>query len=165
MDSRILSALAIAAALVASPVGAQTVVDGDTIKLAGTTFRIWGIDAAETKQACGDGWMAGQEATAALLELVKGRTVTCDAKASGSLRPHRWPVPRGWRRPRPFDGERRHGMGLHPVQQRLRQPGAGGDRRPAWRACARLREALGLACESEGRPLTGVRRLASLLIR
>jgi hypothetical protein len=27
----------------------QTVVDGDTIKLNGTTYRIWGIDAAETK--------------------------------------------------------------------------------------------------------------------
>ena len=35
-------------ALLAMPAAAQTVVDGDTIKLDGTTFRIWGIDAAET---------------------------------------------------------------------------------------------------------------------
>jgi endonuclease YncB( thermonuclease family) len=34
------------------------VTDGDTIKLEGTTYRIWGIDAAESKQACADGWMA-----------------------------------------------------------------------------------------------------------
>jgi len=30
------------------------VTDGDTIKLNGTTYRLWGIDAPETKQWCGD---------------------------------------------------------------------------------------------------------------
>jgi endonuclease YncB( thermonuclease family) len=40
------------------------VVDGDTIKLDGITYRIWSIDAAETKQACADRWMADKEATA-----------------------------------------------------------------------------------------------------
>ena len=63
------------------PAAGQTVVDGDTIKLEGMTYRIWGIDAAETKHACADGWMAGREATAAMLELVKGRTITCEARA------------------------------------------------------------------------------------
>jgi endonuclease YncB( thermonuclease family) len=29
---------------------AQTVVDGDTLKVGGTPYRIWGIDAAESKQ-------------------------------------------------------------------------------------------------------------------
>src|SRR6476646_8794798 len=77
MDSRV---LAVVLALLAMPAAAQTVVDGDTIKLNGTTYRIWGIDAAETKQACADGWMAGKEATAAMLKLVKGRTVTCEEK-------------------------------------------------------------------------------------
>src|SRR3954452_16198807 len=71
----------IAAVALAVPAVAQTVVDGDTIKLNGTTYRIWGVDAAETKQACADGWMAGQEARAAMLELVKKRTITCEAKA------------------------------------------------------------------------------------
>jgi endonuclease YncB( thermonuclease family) len=44
-------------------------------------YRIWGIDAAEMKQACADGWMAGKKAAAAMLELVKGRTITCEPKA------------------------------------------------------------------------------------
>src|SRR5512133_3029150 len=82
MDSRAMGAtLALVAALSAPPAPAQTVVDGDTIKLDGTTYRIWGIDAAETKQACADGLMAGLEATAAMLELVRGRAVTCEPKA------------------------------------------------------------------------------------
>ena len=40
----------------ATPVFAQTAIDGDTIKLDGTTYRLWGIDAPESKQACG-GWL------------------------------------------------------------------------------------------------------------
>jgi len=39
MDFRVLSVLV---ALWALPAAAQTVVDGDTIKLDGTTYRIWG---------------------------------------------------------------------------------------------------------------------------
>ena len=39
MDSRV---LAVVLALLAMPAVAQTVVDGDTIKLDGTTYRIWG---------------------------------------------------------------------------------------------------------------------------
>jgi hypothetical protein len=66
----------------APPAVGQTVVDGDTLKLCGTTFRIWGIDAAETKQACAEGWMAGNEASKAMRELVKGRAVTCEEKTS-----------------------------------------------------------------------------------
>jgi endonuclease YncB( thermonuclease family) len=39
---------------IALPAAAQTVTDRDTIKLNGTTWRLWGIDAPETKQWCGD---------------------------------------------------------------------------------------------------------------
>jgi len=42
----VLFALVVAVA----PTVAQTVTDGDTIKLDGTTYRLWGIDAPETKQ-------------------------------------------------------------------------------------------------------------------
>ena len=53
--------------------------DGDTIKLNGTTYRLWGIDAPETNQTCVDGWEAGREATRAITELIRGRSVTCHA--------------------------------------------------------------------------------------
>lgn len=66
--------------VLAMPVLAQTVTDGDTIKLNGTTYRLWGIDAPESKQACADGWPAGQEATKALSDLIRGRAVTCEAR-------------------------------------------------------------------------------------
>jgi endonuclease YncB( thermonuclease family) len=45
--------LAWSAAIVAAPIAAQTIVDGDTIKLNGTTYRLWGIDAPEMHQTCG----------------------------------------------------------------------------------------------------------------
>jgi endonuclease YncB( thermonuclease family) len=48
--------VAVLVLLVASPAAAQTVTDGDTIKLNGTTWRLWGIDAPEMRQTCKDGW-------------------------------------------------------------------------------------------------------------
>ena len=54
---------------------AQTVTDGDTIKLNGTTYRLWGIDVPETKQWCGD-YPAGVQATATLTYLMKAKTIT-----------------------------------------------------------------------------------------
>jgi endonuclease YncB( thermonuclease family) len=58
-----------------------TVVDGDTIKLSGTTYRLWGIDAPESKQWCGD-YPAGTMATGTLQMLIKGKTVVCEPKAT-----------------------------------------------------------------------------------
>ena len=65
-----ISALA-AVALLALPAAAESVraVDGDTIKLNDTTYRLWGIDAPETRQACADGWEAGPEARRKLADL------------------------------------------------------------------------------------------------
>lgn len=61
MDSRMHGALAAAVGgLWAVPTTAQTVVDGDPIKVDGTNYRIWGIDAPETKQECPDGWPVGR---------------------------------------------------------------------------------------------------------
>jgi hypothetical protein len=60
------------------PASAQTVVDGDTIDLNGTRWRLWGIDAPETRQSCADGWPAGLKATAAMRKLTEGRAVVCE---------------------------------------------------------------------------------------
>jgi hypothetical protein len=42
---------------------AQTIMDGDAIGLNGTTWRLWGINAPESRQTCRDGWPADLEAT------------------------------------------------------------------------------------------------------
>jgi len=65
---------------IASPAIGQTVTDGDTLKLNGAVYRLWGIDAPEAQQTCPDGWPAGRLATTKLQELVKGRAVACEAK-------------------------------------------------------------------------------------
>jgi len=64
----------------AVPAFAQNIVDGDTIKMYGTTYRLWGIDAPKTKQQCADGWPAGIEATKAISELMRGKTINCEAR-------------------------------------------------------------------------------------
>lgn len=48
------------------------VVDGDTVKLDGQKYRLWGIDAPEARD---DG---GPAATRALREIIGGRALTCD---------------------------------------------------------------------------------------
>ena len=74
--------VALALTVLPVPAFAQTVsvTDGDTIKLTGTTYRLWGIDAAETRQGCADGWPAGRIATDYLAGLIQGRAVECEAK-------------------------------------------------------------------------------------
>jgi len=62
----------------ASPAVAQTITDGDTLKQGGVTYRLWGIDAPESKQRCADGWPAGRMATTRLQTLIAGRSVVCD---------------------------------------------------------------------------------------
>jgi endonuclease YncB( thermonuclease family) len=133
---RMMKPAAFAVILSAGPALGQTVTDGDTIKLDGTTYRIWGIDAAEAKQACADGWMAGREATTALLELVKGRTLACEAKARD-----RYGRTVALCRADGVDVgaamvSAGHGLGIHAVQLRLHRTRAGGDRRQPRRPCA-----------------------------
>lgn len=72
----------IGAALVALsyPAMGQTVTDGDTIKIDGERYRLWGIDAPESKQRCGDGWAAGTEATKFLKVLLGEGTVACEPR-------------------------------------------------------------------------------------
>jgi endonuclease YncB( thermonuclease family) len=52
------SVIAALALLLAAPAFAQTITDGDTIKLNGATWRLWGIDAPELHQTCRDRWPA-----------------------------------------------------------------------------------------------------------
>ena len=59
---------------------AQTVTDGDTIRLNGVSIRLFGIDAPEMKQDCGDGWPAGRLAATHLQSLMNGRHVTCERR-------------------------------------------------------------------------------------
>ena len=70
---------ALLALLVLAPAPAMAevrVVDGDTLELDGTIFRLNGIDAPERLQRCGD-WACGKAATRSLRELVDGKALTC----------------------------------------------------------------------------------------
>lgn len=67
------------ALLIANPALAQTVVDGDTITLNGTTWRLWGIDAPESNQWCGH-YPAGARATQMLEQLMRGKSINCEGR-------------------------------------------------------------------------------------
>ena len=61
---------------------AQTrVIDGDTLEIAGTIYRLNGIDAPEHGQKCG-AWNCGRAATDALAALVENANVTCRGTSS-----------------------------------------------------------------------------------
>ena len=85
MESKVV-AVALCAALIAIPAAAQRVIDGDTIDLDGIRWRLWGIHAPETHQACADGWPAGLEATAAIRKLMEGRAVVCEFRGHDRYR-------------------------------------------------------------------------------
>lgn len=58
------------------------VVDGDTLKIGDTTYRLHGIDTPEHGQKCnragGGTWRCGRESTSALKKLIDGKPVRCD---------------------------------------------------------------------------------------
>lgn len=63
---------------VAMPALAQRVVDGDTLTMDGTTYRLEAFDAPEAGQTCDGGtWLPGPLATAALVRFIAGRPVEC----------------------------------------------------------------------------------------
>ena len=76
------SVLAASLVLVALPAFGESVrvVDGDTLRIDGVTYRLWGIDAPEAGHLCADGWPAGQTATEHLRALIRNRQVSCEPR-------------------------------------------------------------------------------------
>lgn len=67
-------------ALAQTFVGSAHVVDGDTLNMGETRFRLFGIDAVEAQQKCsrgGEEWACGQDASAALRGIVEGKSLDC----------------------------------------------------------------------------------------
>lgn len=84
-----LKALFVCAAWLGSgaPAFAQTANDGDSLRLRSQSVHLYGIDAPELRQTCGD-WEAGKLAREALEALVKNRRVECmprDRDRSGRM--------------------------------------------------------------------------------
>ena len=80
---RLVLLLALLSGPVLAQTGAATVLDGDTLKIAGVNYRLHGIDAPEKAQRCqrdGLDWLCGQEAAGHLRDLIRGRAVTCAAR-------------------------------------------------------------------------------------
>lgn len=61
--------------------GSASVIDGDTVNIAGTHIRLEGIDAPEWEQTCGDAkgasWPCGRQASRELGGLIRGARLTC----------------------------------------------------------------------------------------
>ena len=63
--------------------GDVSVLDGDTIKIGATTIRLYGLEAPELRQTCGaERRDCGARAREALLNLVDGRLVECQAQVT-----------------------------------------------------------------------------------
>lgn len=61
--------------------GSVEVIDGDTMDVAGSRVRLYGIDAPEAAQTCqrdGRHWACGTNAEDALVSVIAGRQVRCD---------------------------------------------------------------------------------------
>lgn len=60
--------------------GSAQAVDGDSLDMGETRFRLFGIDAVEARQTCnrgGETWNCGEDATIALRSMVDGKSVNC----------------------------------------------------------------------------------------
>lgn len=84
---KILRALCALALLAATPAGAEVrIVDGDTLEIDGTVYRLHGIDAPEAGQRCtradGRPWDCGKAAAERLRALTRGRPARCIPRAA-----------------------------------------------------------------------------------
>lgn len=80
MTSLLPSLLAVILLIAGPAYGQVHVSDGDTLKLNGTTIRLWGVDAPELSQTCENGFLAGAFAAGVLRGLTDRGSVTCDPK-------------------------------------------------------------------------------------
>lgn len=83
--------LAVFPASAADITGAPTIIDGETLKVGGMRFRLWGIDAPDPRQTCEirkREYNCGRISTTALMDLVAGVKVRCRpmAKSPGYAR-------------------------------------------------------------------------------
>lgn len=91
--------------------GSVRVIDSDTLDLAGTRVRLYGIDAPEAAQICqrsGQKWACGTDATKALEAEIGSLHVSCDEQDIdrydrvvgichiGSMNVNAWMVRNGW---------------------------------------------------------------------
>jgi endonuclease YncB( thermonuclease family) len=63
--------------------GSAQAVDGDSLNIGGERFRLFGIDSVELHQTCNreeKQWQCGEDATAALRNLVNGKAVNCNQR-------------------------------------------------------------------------------------
>ena len=78
----LLAAMALTVSVAGATADSVRVVDGDTIRIDGTTFRLHGIDAPEAGQTCNDAsggsWRCGDEATRHLEALIGDLVPLCD---------------------------------------------------------------------------------------
>ena len=84
-----LTLLSLPAQAVDVSTGKARIIDGDTIEVAGTRFRLKGIDAPERRQECLDHLQqpfdCGAAAVRTLVQLTKGQKVTCEpVRGTGS---------------------------------------------------------------------------------
>lgn len=78
------AAALLAGLALAAPAHADVmVIDGDTIRVDGPTYRLWGIDAPEYRQFCDDGFPAGGVAFEVLRELTRNKKIECEPKSGG----------------------------------------------------------------------------------
>lgn len=91
--------------------GQAHIIDGDSLRVAGTEIRLKGIDAPEYRQNCqrnGQSWACGEEAARKLLVHLKGRSVNCKGHEhdehdrllaicrTGDMDINEWLVANGW---------------------------------------------------------------------
>lgn len=71
-------------------VGAPEVIDGETLRIGATTFRLHGIDAPDPAQTCeirGRVYNCGRVSTTALMDLVAGVSVRCVPRRDTTMSP------------------------------------------------------------------------------